>query len=62
MLYASSLFRHHGRSMVAAENNPEEIPALVARIIPQRNTRYSCPSLRIVTFSKIGHTLRSSFL
>lgn len=33
MLYASSLFRHHGRSMVAAENNPEEIPALVARIL-----------------------------
>lgn len=33
LLYASSLFRHHGRSMVAAENNPEEIPALVARIL-----------------------------
>lgn len=33
MLYASSLFRHQGRSLVAAENNPEEIPALVARIL-----------------------------
>ena len=33
MLYASDLFRMHGRGRVACEDNPEELPNLVAEIL-----------------------------